>query len=1132
MTEADICVIVTDDGDILSLEIEVCASAFSRPAAQRILQTFHHILTLVLNGDAGQTVASVDPLTQQDLSQIREWNSKTPICRQTCLHAVIEEQARRRPLAPAVCSWDGNLAYVELQALSTKLAHMLSRLGVGPEILVPCAFEKSKYAVVATLAVLKAGGAFVPLDASHPRERLKSIICRVDAKLLLASAKTAPAFDSLVPTILIVDRALLDTLPEEEENPESTVDPSNSAFVLFTSGSTGEPKGLVQEHASVCTINEAYGESIFINQESRVLNFAAFTFDASTVDVFTTLHHGGCVCIPSEEHRLNDIAGAINAFHANWVNLTPSFALASVPHPSEIPTVQLLVLAGEEVKKEHVQHFVGRINRVVNCYGPAEAGGVLVNVYHSTASEPSTVGRAMSSANSWIVDPSNPRRLAPIGAIGELVVEGHTLARGYLKQPDKTNAAFFRHPGWHSDDGHSPQPRRFYRTGDLVKIKIRGQRVELTEIEQHLAIDKRLKRAMVECPRSGIYAKRLVVVAEPCNGTLHHSEEPQTTPGIKLLSPKVLRESGFSIHESAKSLAERTPTYMMPAAWLMVANLPLTDSQKIHRRRVRDWLEDLPVTQSLLLPDVSSAPLLPLNNPLALDISHKVSELSGNGNGHVFRALNGRNLDLKTAGIDSIQVMTLSRWLRDKYGLRIAVDTLSRPGVTVDELSRMIMTCQSGQDAGKLQAPQLDIREEARLLFNTLRRSSARIAENHVTAAQSASTVFLTGATGFLGTEILHQLLCDEKIRKVFVHVRAANTQEGRERIIAAAKKALWWSESFNRRIEVWPGDLASAKLGLNRKQWDRLTGSCSAGESIDAVIHNGASVKWNLAYDCLRDSNTMSTVQLLQAMAERQFGGRFVYVSGGQGLSTDCDEDECCTPTAHGTPLTGYAQTKMVSELVVKQFAQCPEGQPHSARVVKPGYIIGDARRGKANPNDYLWGITKSALELGSYNREELNGWLFVSDVATVARAVCAACHTKGPKPGVVKVLDGLFMRDFWDLLTGRFGYKLEAVDADEWWRLLSSRVEQQGHQHCLWALQDVLEAGRGAMSSTATVPTTAMMKTCPDVLGAIKSNVQYLKDEIGFFPSASARSEKVEVLQSIIKSCWARARAMASFR
>ncbi|PHH63980.1 hypothetical protein CDD82_1812 [Ophiocordyceps australis] len=229
-------------------------------------------------------------------------------------------------------------------------------------------------------------------------------------------------------------------LPPLHSSPKTAVSPSNAAFVLFTSGSTGTPKGLVQQHSSVCSVNAAYHDSLFLNHSSRVLNFAAYTFDVSTVDVFATLSLGGCVCIPSEAERLNDLEGAIQRFNVTWIDLTPSFAVASIPDPRRVPSLQTLVLAGEPLQPHHAAHFVGRVPRVINCYGPAEAGGCLAQICEAGDAAPA-VGRAMPSARCWVVDVRDARRLASVGAVGELVVEGPTLARGYLGLEDKTKAA-------------------------------------------------------------------------------------------------------------------------------------------------------------------------------------------------------------------------------------------------------------------------------------------------------------------------------------------------------------------------------------------------------------------------------------------------------------------------------------------------------------------------------------------------------------------------------------------------------------------------------------------------------------------------------------------------------------------
>ncbi|RDA86137.1 hypothetical protein CP532_3060 [Ophiocordyceps camponoti-leonardi (nom. inval.)] len=1131
--EMDICLVVTDYKELgFSLDLSLCKKKFSPSITYRLLHTYRQILITVSTASPSQRIETLYPLTRDDLQQIRKWNRRPPRRHDACVHQVFEHQARRHPSSPAVCSWDGCLTYAELEKLSTKLAHELSRLGVGPEVFVPYSFEKSLYAVVATLAVLKAGGAFVPLDFSHPKDRLRSIISKVGAKLLLASPETSSVFQGMSLNILIVDQPLLDRLPDQSHNPESAFSPTNSALVLFTSGSTGEPKGLVQEHSSVCTVNAAYGDALFINQNSRVLNFAAHTFDVSTVDVFATLSLGGCVCIPSEERRLNDLVSVIKEFRVNWVDLTPSFAVASIPSPEEVPTLETLVLAGEEVKREHLTHFIGKVKRVLNCYGPAEAGGCLAQRYESATCQPQTVGLPLQSARCWIVDANNSRRLAPIGATGELIIEGPTLARGYLNDPCKTNSAFFSRSNWRST-GAGRSYRRFYRTGDLVRYrpdglinfvgrrdtqldasfpftlcirgisiltslhyiyrtKIRGQRVELTEVEEHLADDDSVNMCLVEFPRSGVYIDRLVGVIQPRLRRDTGQREDAVT--LDLVPTEKLLHGGFSVQGVVDRLSRRIPAYMMPSQWLVVNSLPLTDSKKVDRRRVRSWLADLVFSAS-----DDPYPLIPLENKLALELSRKVAALIGRGNERVRAALDGRTFALAAAGIDSIQVMTLSKWIEDVYGMRLSVNALTSPGLTIDKLANLIKDLQNGQEPIQ-QLGTFNMRDEVNSL-SRLCLTQKPICLEQFTTSKAVSTVLLTGGTGFLGIEILHQLLCNYDVN-IIVHVRASGVHHGRDRVVSAAKGAGWWSEEFLHRLEIWIGDLGHVKLGLREEQWDRLTGKDTTETMIDVIIHNGATVRWNQAYESLKSQNTLSTVQLLEAMTSRRCTGRFVYVSGGQALTNEVDDEE--RMMMRSADLTGYAQTKIVSELLVKRFASSELGRRHTVRIVKPSYIIGDAQRGRANQSDYLWGLTRSAIELGTYSRESLNDWLYVSSVDRVAEAVCQICNPEIATPSVFKILDGLRMNQFWDILKRDFGYELEAVDGVEWWSSLRSLVERTGPDHCLWALQHMLEAEKGEIASKVTSITPEMTDSTAGILEATRKNIQNLRDDAKFLPSS----------------------------
>jgi amino acid adenylation domain-containing protein len=339
----------------------------------------------------------------------------------------------------------------------------------------------------------------VPLDPSHPQGRLKHFIDDVKANLVLCSAMHQEKVSGAVEQTLIVDQNLIDSL--ENLPLLSHVQPSNPAYIIFTSGTTGLPKGTIIEHAAFCTSATEHARAMNMRSDSRVFQFASHTFDASVMEILSTLIVGGCVCIPSDMDRMNDIPGAIRRMGVTWTLLTPS--VANTLTPKSVPTLKVLVTGGEAMSSGHIAKWKGKIC-LVNAYGPSETAVIASTSTkvdedgNEVNSDTSNIGTAVGGRN-WIVDPRNYNKLVPVGCIGELVVEGHIVARGYLNNEQKSAQAFVSHPDWL--DGVKDQGR-MYRTGDLVRynsdgtlsflarkdtqIKLNGQRIELGEIEHHV----------------------------------------------------------------------------------------------------------------------------------------------------------------------------------------------------------------------------------------------------------------------------------------------------------------------------------------------------------------------------------------------------------------------------------------------------------------------------------------------------------------------------------------------------------------------------------------------------------------------------------------------------------------------
>ena len=325
--------------------------------------------------------------------------------------------------------------------------------------------------------------------------------------------------------------------------------------------------------------------------------------------------------------------------------------------------------------------------------------------------------------------------------------------------------------------------------------------------------------------------------------------------------------------------------------------------------------------------------------------------------------------------------------------------------------------------------------------------------------ASRAKLVFLTGATGYLGRTILDQLVGSSAIEKIFVLIRCKSLAEGYARIAEVAGKAIL---RCSERIEIWPGDLQQTRLGLADEHWKTLS------KGVDVIIHNGAVVRWNTDYETLRKANVLSTMEILKALLKSSVAKSFVYVSGGQQLTPGEDDDDAAN-LRQVTASSGYAQTKLASELLVKHVAVSRLGSHHCFSVIKPSYIIGSVRDGVANTTDYLWRLVAGAIEIQSHNDDdEPNNFVYLSDVDTVARSTISAAMAPPirAKAQVIKILDGITIADFWQTVR-EAGYRLRPIPAEQWWHEMRENVQRSGKDHCLWPLMWMLEDRHHALGA-----------------------------------------------------------------
>ncbi|KAH7396494.1 hypothetical protein DE146DRAFT_613965 [Phaeosphaeria sp. MPI-PUGE-AT-0046c] len=537
-----------------------------------------------------------------DIQRVKSQNQTRKATKSRCIDQTIAQKSAEWPDNPAVDAWDGRLTYSELQRLSTNFAsHLTTHLGFRKSV-VPILCEKSMWTVVAMLAILKSGNALLLLDASHPNARLQQLLQVVKPAALVSSNTQRDRAESLASCVMVVSE--LSTHPAECTTKETSTQtrPNDLAVIVFTSGTTGTPRAVALEHASVCTSLLGLAKMAKIIPSTRFYQFSSYAWDAAYGEMLLTLMSGGCICIPSEEQRMNSLAQSITTLGANTVLLTPT--VLGLLDPKSVPSLNTVITGGEKATTSLIKTWADRVD-LVTAYGPAECAVVcMANRTFDPKTEAANLGSCLG-CRVWITGSDNPDQLAPVGFIGELLVEGQNVARGYLNDKQKTKTSFFEDPPhWMRDLGIQPIAHaRFYRTGDLVRydgngniifvgrrdrqIKLRGQRIELEEIQgrineiimaegAHAAVDVLVYPKHVGTQRLAAF------VYNSISQTKDKSNKAQEIDAIIRRQTFIERISTF-----ADSIRNTLPGYMIPTVWIPIADIPRTTSGKLDSRALQ-----------------------------------------------------------------------------------------------------------------------------------------------------------------------------------------------------------------------------------------------------------------------------------------------------------------------------------------------------------------------------------------------------------------------------------------------------------------------------------------------------------------------------------------------------------------
>ncbi|KAJ5899844.1 hypothetical protein N7495_004588 [Penicillium taxi] len=575
---------------------------------ESMLWTFQHVLRQITSHPATFKLDAIDYCSEFHRKIIKSLTHAKPVSKLNCLHDLIIENCQRHPAKLAVCSFDGDLTYRDLDNLSLRLALHLTKLGVKPETFVLSSFQKSTWAIIARLAILRAGGAYISIHSSNPPAYLNSVIKRTKAKIMLSDPGFADQFLNTIETVVVITPEWLQTLPMKTQSvPLPVVQPYNACTVLFTSGSTGRPKAIVQEHRSYASAIRDYVQNLGLNKDTRFLHYDDYAFDISNLEFLVPLIVGGCCCVPGPMKTVQDLASNIQTLNANIAFLTPTVAIKA--DPEAMRNLKILCVGGEPLPKDLLKNWAKSSTTLINQFGMGEAAVCCAynNKVHDPNSSPATIGRPSSGAI-WIVDSTCPEKLMPIGAIGEIVIEGPHLSRGYLDQDhqasDRTKPAGFLEniPCWLNELHPDRQSARMYQSGDLARwthdgqieyigrkdtiVKLDGCRIDVIEVE-HLARRSLTSDDTIVVDLLGVIDGK----ENPCLAAFlylsGHPENNSETEELFLKDASQDPTASQKVGRIKEVLAISLPPYMIPTLFLLATRVPRTPSKKTDRRMIR-----------------------------------------------------------------------------------------------------------------------------------------------------------------------------------------------------------------------------------------------------------------------------------------------------------------------------------------------------------------------------------------------------------------------------------------------------------------------------------------------------------------------------------------------------------------
>lgn len=582
----------------------------SHNQAQNVMGTFERAIKVIIENPSNQ-VSEVDLFTDRDYAQlvVQDWeqsqrNEKTA----ACVHNLILQHAQSRPNSPAICSWDGDLTYGEFASYVSRFKMFLVNLGVGPGVTIPVVLDKNRWAPVVLLAVLQAGAAFVALDAQD-KVTVEVTIKQLNPQRVIATETAWKDLGTVVLNLIIVNDSFFASLSPHMVTYGREPTPDYAACVFVSPGKTktGGSRSIFFSHASLCSAFLAQGPALKIDQHSRVLQLSAFNMDIALVEILGTLVHGGCVCVPSAQDRMQDLAGAISRMGVTWTYMTS--VLARRINLASMPSLKTLCFRTRRLDEDTYAPWLENRD-ILLAYGAPDVCPLGISITDVTKAKDLSMIPAPLMGRFWVLNPDDSRKLMPIGAIGELAIDSPVVTP-HKFDPDESLIA----PTTPVD---SKPKSRYLKTGHRVRYLDDGNIQFISSIRDEVVVDgaiidaSEVEQQMRRCLGPGVDVAievvttrdsiRVLVAFLELGDNLWRGPEDfeKLSLAVKKQAYAAKQRIDASLEHTLPS-GRKLPAEHIPAVYIPLKHFPISTSLKINRRKLQrkvawlsyDQLEDM-----------------------------------------------------------------------------------------------------------------------------------------------------------------------------------------------------------------------------------------------------------------------------------------------------------------------------------------------------------------------------------------------------------------------------------------------------------------------------------------------------------------------------------------------------------